>query len=215
MAFLVDGYVVDRAVDGEEATRWTTRDFAAEDAEWTGDEALTVLGATDGGPGSLYRTSGEASLAVEKIASGVLAVGPGPERGQVLVALEFGRYEGGIALLQDGRVERIYEGVVGGRITGLFPSPDGEKVALAVRPAGGRLANELHVFDLREGRDLKVSDLDERGIVGSPQWTDRGIYFVAGSDAAVEGVAIRPTTYTGPVPSPGNRSPRRGSAKTS
>ena len=210
VAFLVDGYVVDRTVDGNEATRWTTRDFAAEEAEWTGDEALTVLGATDGGPGSLYRASGEASLAVEKVASGVLAVGPGPERGQALVALELGRGEGGVALLQDGRVERIYKGAVGGRITGLSPSPGGEKVALAVRPVGGRLANELHVFDLREGKDLKVSDLDDRGILGSPQWTDRGIYFVAGSDAVVEEGGEPPYDLYRAGPEPGRPEPAPG-----
>jgi Tol biopolymer transport system component len=194
VAFLMDGYVVDRAVGGDEVTRWTTRDFFAEEAEWVGNEAITVLGGaddasevSDGRPGSLYRTSGGGSLAVEKIASGILAVSPGPEREQLLLAIKAGPGESGIALLQDGRVERIYTGTVGGRITGLFPSPDGERVALAVRPAGSRLANELHVFDLGKGEDREVSGLDDRGILGAPQWTDRGIYFVAGSDKPAEG----------------------------
>lgn len=209
VAFLMDGYVVDRTVDGEEVTRWTTRDFVAEEAEWTGDEALTVLGATDSGSGDLYRTYGEASLGLEKTASGVLAVSPGPGRRQVLLALKLGRGEGGIALLQGGRVERVYKGIVGGRITGLFPSPDGEKVALAVRPAGGRLANELHVFDLNQGEDHKVSDLDDQGILGAPQWTDDGIYFVAGSDAAVEGGEPRYDLYRA-GPEPGDPEPAPG-----
>ncbi|MDQ3316408.1 MAG: hypothetical protein M3522_03630, partial [Actinomycetota bacterium] len=209
VAFLMDGYVVDRTVDGEEVTRWTTRDFVAEEAEWTGDEALTVLGATDSGSGDLYRTYGEASLGLEKTASGVLAVSPGPGRRQVLLALKLGRGEGGIALLQGGRVERVYKGIVGGRITGLFPSPDGEKVALAVRPAGGRLANELHVFDLNQGEDHKVSALDDQGILGAPQWTDDGIYFVAGSDAAVEGGEPRYDLYRA-GPEPGDPEPAPG-----
>lgn len=209
VAFLMDGYVVDRTVDGEEVTRWTTRDFVAEEAEWTGDEALTVLGATDSGSGDLYRTYGEASLGLEKTASGVLAVSPGPGRRQVLLALKLGRGEGGIALLQGGRVERVYKGIVGGRITGLFPSPDGKKVALAVRPAGGRLANELHVFDLNQGEDHKVSALDDQGILGAPQWTDDGIYFVAGSDAAVEGGEPRYDLYRA-GPEPGDPEPAPG-----
>ncbi|QIN82269.1 hypothetical protein GBA63_06095 [Rubrobacter tropicus] len=190
----MDGYVVDKVVGGDEVTRWTTRDFVADEAEWAGDEAMTVLGGTDevvgmsdGRPKTLYRASGEGSLGVEKIASGILAVGAGPKREQVLLAQKVGPGESGIALLRDGRVDRIYAGSVEGRITGLFPSPDGERVALAVRPAGSGLSNELHVFDLREGEDREVSSLDGRGILGSPQWTDRGIYFVAGSDQPAEG----------------------------
>lgn len=210
VAFLMDGYVVDRTVDGEEITRWTTRDFVAEEAEWTGDEALTILGATDGESGDLYQASGEASLGVEKVASSILAVSPGPGKGQVLVALKLGRGEGGIALLQGGRVERVYRSIVGGNITGLFPSPDGEKVALAVRPAGGRLANELHVLDLAQGEDHKVSDLGDQAILGAPQWTDDGIYFVAGSDAAVEGGGDPPYDLYRADPGPGDPEPAPG-----
>src|ERR687897_1400982 len=44
VAFIVDGYVVDRTVDGERLTRWTTKDFVAAEAEWTADGALNVLG---------------------------------------------------------------------------------------------------------------------------------------------------------------------------
>ena len=217
MAFLMDGYVVDRTVDGEEVTRWTTRDFVAEEAEWMGDEAITVLGGTDGvvgvvdgKPKALYRASGGGSLEVERIASSVLAVGPGPEPEQILLALKTGRGKSGIVLLRGGRVERIYTGTVGGSITGLFPSPDGEEVALAVRPVGSRLARELHVFDLREGRDRKVSGLEDRSILGTPQWTDRGIYFVAGSDAAVERGGEPPYDLYRTGPEPGNPEPAPG-----
>ena len=187
VAFLVDGYVVDKTMDGDDLTRWTARDFVAEEAEWSDDEALTVLGSAAGGrPRTLYQASGGGSLRIEEVASDVLAVSPGPEREQVLLALRLRRGQSGIALLQDGRVERVYTGTVGGEVTGLFPSPDGKKVALAVRPVGSRTAGELHVYDLREGEDRKVSDVDGRGILGAPQWTDRGIYFVAGSDASVD-----------------------------
>src|SRR3712207_8315548 len=61
VAFIVDGYVVDRTVDGERLTRWTTRDFVAAEAEWTADGALTVLGGAEGGSaaGAVYRTDPE------------------------------------------------------------------------------------------------------------------------------------------------------------
>ena len=217
VAVLMDGYVVDRAVDGEEVSRWTTRDFVAEEAEWADDGAMTVLGGadevageSDGKPKSLYRASGEGSLGVEKIASSILAMSSGPKEDQVLLAARVGPGESGIALLQDGRVERIYTGTVEGRITGLFPSPDGDRVALAVRPGGSRLANELHVFDLREGEDREVASFEERGILGPPQWTDRGIYFVAGSDKPSEGDDSPPYNLYRASPEPGNPEPAPG-----
>lgn len=217
VAFLMDGYVVDRAVDGDEVTRWTTRDFVAEEAEWADDGTMTVLGGadeaagkSDGRPKSLFRATGEGSLGVEKITSGILAMSSGPKEDQVLLATRVGPGESRIALLQDGRMERIYMGTVGGKVTGLFPSPDGERIALAVRPEGSRLANELHVFDLREGEDREVASFEERGILGAPQWTDRGIYFVAGSDTPVEGNGTLAYDLYRASPEPGDPEPAPG-----
>jgi hypothetical protein len=44
----VDGYVVDKAPASDDLRRWTTRDFAAEDAEWVSGDGLTMLGAVPG-----------------------------------------------------------------------------------------------------------------------------------------------------------------------
>ena len=187
VAFIVDGYVVDRTVDGEQLTRWTTKDFVAAEAEWTADGSLTMLGgagAVEGRPGAVYRTDPkeEGSLGVEEILEGVLAMAPGPERKDVVVALEMGPDESGLSLLRAGQMERIYTGTVQGTVTGASTSPDGDRVALAVRPAGDGSSHELHVFDLRTGEARKISEIqDGRGILGAPQWTDRGIYFVAGA----------------------------------
>jgi Tol biopolymer transport system component len=187
VAFIVDGYVVDRTVDGERLTRWTTKDFVATEVEWTADGALTMLGgaeAAEGGPGAVYRTDSEmeGSLGVEEIAGGVLAMTPGPEREDVVLALEAGPDESAVALLRAGRIERLYTGTVPGTVTAASPSPDGERVVLAVRPAGDGGPSELHLFDLRTGRSSRISELgDARSILGAPQWTDHGIYFVAGA----------------------------------
>ncbi|HKH11527.1 MAG TPA: hypothetical protein VKA73_10325 [Rubrobacter sp.] len=186
VAFIVDGYVEDRTVDGERLTRWTTKDFAAAEAEWTADGALTVLGgagAVEGKPGAVYRTDpeDEGSLGVEEISEGVLAMAPGPEREDVVLAIEAGGEESAISLLRDGRMERVYTGTVPGTVTGACASPDGHSVALAVRAPGDDSPGELRVFDLQSGEGRKLFDLDEdRGILGAPQWTDHGIYFVAG-----------------------------------
>ena len=191
VAFIVDGYVVDRTVDGERLTRWTTKDFVAAEAEWTADGVLNMLGgagATEGQPGAVYRTDPEreGSLGVEEIAAGVLAMTPGPERKDVTLALEAGPEQSAVALLRAGRIERLYTGRVPGTVTAASPSPDGDGVVLAVRPpgkpSGDGGSRELHLFDFRSGLSRKISELEEgRSIYGAPQWTDRGIYFVAGA----------------------------------
>ncbi len=212
VAFIVDGYVVDRTVDGERLTRWTTKDFVASEAEWTADGSLNMLGgvgAAEGEPGAVYRTDPEqeGSLGVEEIAGGVLAMTPGPELKNVTLALEAGPEESAVALLRAGRIERLYTGRVRGTVTAASPSPDGDRVVLAVRPpgnpdgAGGPA--ELHIFDLRSGLSRKISELEEgRSIYGAPQWTDRGIYFVAGamSSPADDGDPLYKLYRTSPEP---------------
>jgi hypothetical protein len=46
IAFAVDGYVVDRAVDAGDLRRWTTKDFVAEDAEWTTQSSQANFGSS-------------------------------------------------------------------------------------------------------------------------------------------------------------------------
>ncbi len=207
VAFIVDGYVVDRTVDGEQLTRWTTKDFVAAEAEWTADGTLTMLGgagAVEGKPGAVYRTdSKEGSLGVEKMAEDVLAMTPGPEHKDVVLALEAGADESAVALLRAGRMERVYTGTVPGTVTAVSPSPDGDRVALAVRTPGESRSGELHVFDLRSGEARKISELeDDRSILGAPQWTERGIYFVAGamSTPADDGEPLYDLYRTEPEP---------------
>jgi Tol biopolymer transport system component len=186
VAFIVDGYVADRTVEDGRSTRWTTKDFAAADAEWAAGGALTVLGGSGAGrgrAGAVYRTDDEeGSLGVDQVAERVLAMTPGPRREAVILALKTSPGASGISLLRGGRMARAYTEAVPGTVTGISPSPDGEKVALAVRPPGSRAAAELRVFDLRNGESRRISGLDDyRSIIGAPQWTDRGIYFVAGA----------------------------------
>ena len=208
VAFIVDGYVVDRTVDGERLTRWTTKDFVAAEAEWTSDGALTMLGGAgvaEGRPGAVYRTDSEreGSLGVEEIAAGVLAMTPGSEREDVVLALEAGPDESAIALLRTGRIERLYTGTVPGTVTAASPSPDGDRVVLAVRPPGDGDPRELHLFDLRTGGSRRISELeDDRSILGAPQWTDRGIYFVAGArpSPADDGEPLSDLYRTAPEP---------------
>lgn len=199
IAYTVDGYVVDRPVGAGDTRRWTTKDFVAEDAEWTSEDSLAIFGATsgpvNGASRSVYRArSGEGSLGVKKVATDVLAMSPGPGGEGLIVALQTGAYQSELAMLRDsGAVDRIYTSTVGGRVTGLSLSPDGRRAVLAVRVAGGRTSFELHVFDLRAGTHRRIARLDEGlEIFGAPQWTDEGICYVVGKEETPGGGGTQP-----------------------
>jgi Tol biopolymer transport system component len=196
IAYVVDGYVVDRLVGAGDTRRWTTRDFVAEDAEWTFEDGLAIFGAASGpvpadeASRSVYLArSGEESLGVRELATDVLAMSPGPEGEGLIVALHTGSYQSEVALLRDsGAVDRIYTSPLGGRVTGLSLSPDSRKAALAVRTAGDLTSFELHAFDLRTGTHRQVARLEDGlEIFGAPQWTRKGICYVVGKEEASSG----------------------------
>ena len=188
ISFTVDGYVVDRPTTSGEQRRWTTKDFVATDTEWTSDETLAILGAAPAShsgrkaSNSLYRANaGADSLELEKVAGGVLAMSPGEEG--LIFALEIGADESGLALTRgSGKVRRLYaDGPIEGRVTALSLSPEGDKAVVALRPPEDPRTSELRTFDLRNGTGREVTRLDgNREILGTPQWTQQGLYFVAG-----------------------------------
>jgi Tol biopolymer transport system component len=192
IAFTIDGYVVDKPAGSGELRRWTTRDFVAEDAEWISDDTLTMLGAAPGSSPTPHETSssvyraraGEDSLELEKVAKGVLAMSPGPDGEGLILALASGAYESGLVLTRgSGEVYRLYTNLIHGQVTALSPSPDGNEVVLAVRHPGDIDVSDLHVFDLRKGKGQEIARLDgDQEILGMPQWTKHGIYFVAGKE---------------------------------
>jgi Tol biopolymer transport system component len=218
IAFTVDGYVVEKPVNAGDVRRWTTRDFVAEDAEWTSESSLAVFGVASGSvPGtepeasrSVYRArSQEGSLEVEEVATDVLAMSPGPEGKGMIVALETGPYESELALTHSNTtMYRPDTRPIEGRVTGVSPSPDGRKVALAVRAPGDRGPSELHVVDLREGSHRRVARLRrDLEILGAPQWTTRGISYVAGKEETTAGGSSAPLYDLYLVP-PGSDTPQ-------
>jgi Tol biopolymer transport system component len=191
IAFTVDGYVVDRPTTSGESRRWTTKDFVATDTEWTSDDTLTILGAASsserGAESSLYRAiAGEGSLALERIAKGVLAMSPIPGKNGLVFALASGTHGSELALTRNGGTSyRIYpDSTIEGRVSALSLSPDGDEAVMAMRPRGDPETSELRTFDFRQGEGQEVTRLEgNRVIVGTPQWTQWGIYFVAGKQA--------------------------------
>lgn len=184
VAFVVDGYVVDRTAGGGRLTRWTTRDLAATGVVWTAEGVLTVLGGAEDGPLTAYRTDsrGDGSLGVREVAEDVLTMARGPGGEELVLALKTEPGGSAISLLRSGRMERVYTERVPGSVTGLSFSPDGERLVLAVRPPGKRLSSKIYVFGLDGGG---IEEIPGPGgslsVVGAPQWTDHGIYFVAGA----------------------------------
>ncbi|CAA9458855.1 MAG: hypothetical protein AVDCRST_MAG58-2031 [uncultured Rubrobacteraceae bacterium] len=186
IAFTVDGYVVDKPTGSEDLRRWTTRDFIAEDTEWESNDTLMILGAAPPSGGkeissSLYRTRArEDELELETVEKEVSAISPNREG--LIFAFGGAPNESRLALTRGGgKINRLYNRPIRGRVAALSVSPDGEEAVLAVRPPGDRETSGLHEFDLRKGEGREITRLDgNQEILGTPQWTEHGPYFVAG-----------------------------------
>src|SRR5215211_6168021 len=188
IAFTVEGYVVDRPTGSGDSRRWTTRDFIAEDTEWVSEDTLMILGAASASTSGmderfLYRArAGEDSVGLERIGKEVLAIGHAREG--LIFALGSGTRESGLALTPRGGrdVHTLYTRPIEGRVAALSLSPDGDEAVLAVRPQGDHEISALRIFDLRRGEEREIARLDgNQEILGTPQWTEQGIYFVAGN----------------------------------
>src|SRR5215203_3370681 len=191
IAFTVDGYVVDTPTGSEGLRRWTTRDFFAEDTEWESDDALMILGAAPSAgaqeiSSSLYRAQlGEDSLELENVENDVSAIGTGGDR--LYFVLGSGAHESWLAMTRGGgKIDRRYSKPIEGRVAYLSLAPDGEQAVLAVRPPGDGEVSMLRAFDLRKGQGREITRLEgAREILGTPQWTEQGIYFVAGKHKCI------------------------------
>jgi Tol biopolymer transport system component len=191
IAFTIDGYVVDDPTDSGKSRRGTTRDCVATDAEWISEDTLSLLGAAPASrsekiSNSLYSASaGEDSLELEKVARGVLAMSPGPAAGDVIFALGSGTGESELALTSAGGKGYVpYPNPVDGRVAALSLSPDGDEALMAVRPPGDAETSELRTFDLRTGEGRRAARLGgKQEILGTPQWTEHGLYLVAGKQS--------------------------------
>jgi Tol biopolymer transport system component len=209
IAFTMDGYVVDKPVNAGDLRRWMTKDFVAEDAEWTSEGSLAILGAVPdriSGPGdpvgtsrSVYRTHpGEGSSGVKEVVTEVLAMSLAPKGEGLIVALGIGPHKNALALIRGGGggLDRIYASVIEGRVTGISVSPDERRAVLAVRTFGDSAAFELRTFDLRAGTHQRITRLEEGlEILGTPQWTKRGICYVAGEEVMSEDGSAAPLYY--------------------
>lgn len=191
VAFVLDGYVVEKPLhaQGEDLYR-TAKDFGATGAEWLLDGGLAVLSPEVPGPtpGSLFASRPDGVESADKLTGEVEAVGAIPGGQAVVAAItdtpESETPSSSLMLLWGPEEqERTYlGGRIEGYVTGLSVSPDRHQVVLAVRSDTGQ--SEVQVYRPLEGQAERVARLPEGiGILGAPQWTQGGIYFVAGEAA--------------------------------
>lgn len=184
LAFVLDGYVVDKPVESRELQRLTTIDFGARKIEWlpSGKE-LAILGhsVSQREKSDAYRTkSGEEVLGVDEISPDVLAMEPRPGGKGLILAKKSGPSASKIATTNsEGQIEKTSSGRLEGWVTGLSTSSDGNSAVLAVKLAENPISFALYKFT--GGRFERLTQLPEgMEVIGSPQWTTRGIYYVAG-----------------------------------
>lgn len=214
VAFVVDGYVSDKALSSESSTRRTTRDLQAERVTWpASSKELVILGksvppeSTSGGHDThpLYVTrSGEGQLKIESLTEDALAMNASSNHEPVVAALESGPYESRISTVEPetGRLD-TYPNPIKGRVTEISASPDGSRaLATVLVPEGeGSERYEIYSFDLRSGKSERVARLDSgMEVFGAPQQTSNGIYYVAGErgegrDAQTQDSEIRYRLY--------------------
>ncbi len=215
IAFVVDGYVVEKQLDAREGRRQTTRDFGAERVAWMdSEERLMILAgkspatsesasASDRSPlHTVYRTAPNDSLSVDKVATRVSAISAIPGDEDLLVAVRAGS-SSQLAIARGGEIQP-YGGPIEGDITAVSVVPDGSRAIIAVRKPGTEGRFEILSYTFSENRLQRLASLRENlEVFGTPQWTTNGVYYVAGEEAEGD----TPATYSLYRLTPGSNRP--------
>ena len=205
LAFVLDGYVAEKPLYAQTSLPRTANDFDAGHAEWLTDEGMAVLArrdeAGDGGartspaPRSLFDVRPDSSTSagssdIARSIENVTAVGGVPDGGAVAAvavapeSLEEPTSSRLVLLRGSEKPASVYLRRIKGSVTGLSISPDGRRAAMAVRHdvGGDKGRFEIQTYEFSEGRPSRVARLPEgMEILGAPQWTRRGVHFVAGA----------------------------------
>jgi Tol biopolymer transport system component len=203
VAFVLDGFAAEKPLRSRSLPRNVSDDPGAEQAEWLPDESLAVLKSEDGtlprdatgeipSPGVLSAGPTDGSSAPRNLLGEVLAAGALPGGEAVVVAVAVAPAMGSSDQQTRSRLMfvqgseqpiQVYLRNIKGTVTGLSISPDGREAALAVRHEtdAPEARFGVYTYGLSEGRPRRVARLPKgEEILGAPQWTSRGIHFVAG-----------------------------------
>ena len=223
VAFVLDGYVVDKALYSQGFRPLiTASDFGAEYAEWLPDGDLAISSpevGTGGGdteetpaPSSLLGVrlkggSQDSSSSVDRLAENVITASAASGGGDIAAVVSASPDPGSTAeatsrlvLLQGSeKPMKVFLREIKGPVTSLSVSPDGRLAVLASRRDTGRVKSrfEILTYRLSDGWVRRVARLPKgMGILGAPQWTQRGVYFVGGEVNGTAEGSENPTTYT-------------------
>ena len=223
VAFVLDGYVVDKALYSQGFRPLiTASDFGAEYAEWLPDGDLAISSpevGTGGGdteetpaPSSLLGVrlkggSQDSSSSVDRLAENVITASAASGGGDIAAVVSASPDPGSTAeatsrlvLLQGSeKPMKVFLREIKGPVTSLSVSPDGRLAVLASRRDTGRVKSrfEILTYRLSDGWVRRVARLPKgMEILGAPQWTQRGVYFVGGEVNGTAEGGENPTTYT-------------------
>ena len=200
LAFVLDDYVVDKSLYAQDLRRRTAEGFFATNTDWLSGEDLAVLGTGSGedagaqneGVGLFAVHTGH-SMAASTLAMGVQATGAQADGGSFAAALATKESDGLTAALvrvrDGGNAAKFFPAALRGRVSGLSLSADGREAAMAFRLESGEGAGrvELVTYRFSEGEPRRVALLDEGlEVIGAPQMTSQGVYFVAGEEGDEE-----------------------------
>ncbi|CAA9456449.1 MAG: hypothetical protein AVDCRST_MAG25-177 [uncultured Rubrobacteraceae bacterium] len=195
IAFVLDGSVVEKSLYNQDLRRRTGQELPATSAEWISEEDLVVLSPEEGAEGDeagalFFVQPGDRA---SELASGVQATGTQADGGAVSAIVEMARRDNAkTALLRvwaEGEAARLFPVNLRGRVTGLSLSRDGREAVLAVRIDSGRDAGRVEILTYRffEEEPVRAALLEEGlELIGAPQRTTRGIYFVASEEGDEE-----------------------------
>ena len=197
LAFVVDGYAIEKTLYAQESTRRTPKDFEATRVEWNASgESLAMLAppqptsqeppeapepAADREALAVYGTTPGDAPEVQKILDRTRAISPTPGHESVVAATEVAPYQTELGLVSGEALYQPYGTRIEGRVTGLSVSPDGRRSVVATQEATALGRFGIQTYDLLRDEVRPVIRLGEMfEVLGEPQSTSRGIYYVAG-----------------------------------
>lgn len=194
IAYVQDGYVVEKPLFTQDSRRQTTKDLGAEKVEWASSspQVLAILG-PDKTPESsiqdnetmkaIYQTLPGREASLKQIAGNIETMSSNSRGNQVIAAATSPSSQNELLLIQEDKEPvKIPLNDVKGRITGISASSDGQQVILAAQDTqDGMSSFTIYSFSFLSGKAQQLVQLPPGWkVLGSPQWTSKGIYYLAG-----------------------------------
>ena len=206
LAYVVDGYVVEKDLNTGTLERRTTKDFGAQEIFWsasgkgqlvlapeTPENKLASSSEKPSGPLDLFKTQAEQNdLGVEPISTNILSSSRLPGSGNILAAFANGDQSKLANLGEAGEVNRFYTEPIDGDIIGISPSQSGNRALLTAHESN---ETTLYSFSLENGAARDVAHIKESGgdgkeVLGMARKTREGIYYIAGESVPADDTPV-------------------------